>query len=219
MKALKKWVSDKNVTTLYCSAEIHTYSCSVTVSLQSMKGTEGRFHFMRKKAGEPWHEPQMCPLVLDIICLGCPTWGRSPRSPQRECLGRDWQTLQILHCPPGGYSQNHSPTPVRWSPRRPRSARCSFACCQASGLRARCLPLFETSPTLEVHDWFLQWRNMKFYSNRRAVTKSLKSWNSCRRWPKRLLVFFASHKTYTQKCVLSQNIYSVYRQRLYIKCA
>lgn len=134
---------------------------------------ERHFHFMRQKSwwALTWGGgPPMSPLVLDTICLGCLTWGRSPRSPQRECLGQDWQTLRILQCPLGGCSQNHSPTPVRWSPRRLRSARCSFACRLASGLRARCPPLFETSPTLEARDWFLQCRDMSFDSDRRAVT-------------------------------------------------
>lgn len=103
---------------------------------------------------------QMSPLVLDTICPERLTWGRRPTRPQRECRGRDWQSLQIprLDCPLGGSSQNRSPTPERWSPRRPRSARCAAVCRRVSELRAGCPPLFEIAPTPEERDWFLKWK-------------------------------------------------------------
>ena len=122
--------------------------------LQNMKSEGVHFHFMRRKSW--WaltrRGQTSSPLVTDTICPGC------PRHPPRECLGRDWQTLQIqcLHRPLGEYSQNHSPTPVRWSPQRSRSGRWSSAWRRASGLHAGCPPPSETSPRLEVPDWFLQ---------------------------------------------------------------
>lgn len=57
MKALKKWVFDKNITTLYCSGEIHNmFLQHQSLMLQNMKSREVHFHFVRQKAGELWHE-------------------------------------------------------------------------------------------------------------------------------------------------------------------
>lgn len=149
----KKWVFVKNITTLYWSVEIHDTFLQSHITEYEEQVSTFPFHEAKKLVSFDMKRAQeTSPLVLDTICPVCPTWGHSLTRPQRECLGQDWQTLQIqcLHCPLGEYSQNHSPTPVRWSPRRPRSGRWSSACRQASELRAGCPPLSETSPRLEV---------------------------------------------------------------------
>lgn len=169
-----KWVLDKKMslqcvvvqrsTTRYRSIRASCYRMWRATKYISISWSKKLVSFDVKRAR------QTSPLVLNTICPGCPTWGHSPKRPQRACLGRDWQTLQIrcLRCPLGGYSQNHFPTPVRWSPRRPRWGHCSSACRRASGLRAGCPPPSETSPRLEVLDWFLQSKDTSFHSDSRS---------------------------------------------------
>ena len=177
MKALKKWVFDRNITTLCSSEEKHNiFPQHNSLMSQNMKSKYISVSWGEKLVSfdMKWTQ-QTSPLVLDTICPGCPTWGCSPTCPQTESLGQGWQTLQIqcLHCPLDVYSQNHSPTPARWSPRRLRSARCSSACCQASGLRARCPPPSATSPRLEEHDWFLWCNDTSFQSDSRSLKSKL----------------------------------------------
>lgn len=57
MKALKKWVFDRNITTLYSSEEKHNiFPQHHSLMSQNMKSKWGHFHFMRRKAGELQHE-------------------------------------------------------------------------------------------------------------------------------------------------------------------
>lgn len=122
------------------------------------------FLLFSKVAGEPGTRRTLTvgpssSLVADTICPGCPAWGCSLRCSQWGCPGRGWRSPQTLHRPrrpPGGYSQqNRSPTPGRWSPRRPRGVRSSPACCRAAVPPAGCLPPSGTAPRVAALGWSL----------------------------------------------------------------
>lgn len=118
-----------------------------------------------KIAGEPGTRrtltvgPSSSSLVADTICPGGPAWGCSLRCCQWVCPGRGWRSPRIPRRPrrpPGGYSQqSRSPTPGRWSPRRPRGVRWSTACCRAAAPPAGCPPPSATAPTVAALGWSL----------------------------------------------------------------